>query len=319
LKRRRTWNFQSTALIHEIGHAVGLIHEHQRPDRNQFVTVNNPSIIPSQLSNFPIVPNELLVGAYDCTSIMHYPAGAFQIPNPPGAVPSIQPSLLSACNIGTMGQSAALTAQDIATVAFMYGRFTQAGAGVALANQTADVMTALAVDATGALTAIWVEGTDAWEGPARISGPTVAPVGAGIALCKQTDDTLTALVVDQSNRLNLLWVDGNGPWQGPIPFGPPNFDRSARIALCKQTDDILTALVVDATGRLNVTWVEGTGQWQGPIAFGPATFPAIAPIALCKQTEDILTAVLIDNTNSFNIAWVSETGTWNGPVPVYGV
>lgn len=31
-------------LMHEIGHALGLIHEHKRPDRNAFVTVNTPNI-----------------------------------------------------------------------------------------------------------------------------------------------------------------------------------------------------------------------------------------------------------------------------------
>ena len=79
------------------------------------------------------------------------------MPTPPNGIPSFQPSLLSACNIGTMGLSNALTAQDIATVAFVYGRFTQAGADIALANQTEDVLTAVAVDTTGALTAAWVE------------------------------------------------------------------------------------------------------------------------------------------------------------------
>ena len=35
-------------LMHEIGHALGLIHEHKRPDRNTFVTLNTANIAPGK-------------------------------------------------------------------------------------------------------------------------------------------------------------------------------------------------------------------------------------------------------------------------------
>ena len=31
-----------TTFLHELGHALGLIHEHKRPDRDQYVTVRTP-------------------------------------------------------------------------------------------------------------------------------------------------------------------------------------------------------------------------------------------------------------------------------------
>lgn len=64
--------------MHEIGHALGLYHEHQRPDRNQYVTVD-PSV--ANDVNYQIPSNGLPLGAYDCGSIMHYPVIAGQITN----------------------------------------------------------------------------------------------------------------------------------------------------------------------------------------------------------------------------------------------
>ena len=56
-------------IIHEIGHALGLIHEHQRPGRDSYVDINEPNIKRgdqySQQSGFNL-------GGYDYRSIMHY-------------------------------------------------------------------------------------------------------------------------------------------------------------------------------------------------------------------------------------------------------
>ena len=44
--------------LHEMGHAAGLIHEHQRPDRNEYVTVYDQNIHPSRVGDLSIwVPN----------------------------------------------------------------------------------------------------------------------------------------------------------------------------------------------------------------------------------------------------------------------
>jgi Astacin (Peptidase family M12A) len=69
-------------IIHELGHALGLLHEHQRPDRDQFITILWDNIIPSYHHNFEIRDNPLLVEEnhdYDYQSIMHYPEDGFSI------------------------------------------------------------------------------------------------------------------------------------------------------------------------------------------------------------------------------------------------
>jgi hypothetical protein len=69
-------------IIHELGHALGLLHEHQRPDRDQYVAIFWEKIIPSYYGNFEIRDNPLITEEnydYDYQSIMHYPAESFSI------------------------------------------------------------------------------------------------------------------------------------------------------------------------------------------------------------------------------------------------
>ena len=66
------------ALMHEIGHIAGLIHEHQRPDRDTYITLNDPD--PNN-GNTVVRHDGRTVGPYDCVSIMHYvPVGVLTDP-----------------------------------------------------------------------------------------------------------------------------------------------------------------------------------------------------------------------------------------------
>ncbi|QAY87993.1 M12 family metallopeptidase [Pseudomonas arsenicoxydans] len=59
------------AIQHEIGHAFGLIHEQQRPDRDNFVSIAWGNIDEKNRSNFDIL-SVTTVTEYDFESIMHY-------------------------------------------------------------------------------------------------------------------------------------------------------------------------------------------------------------------------------------------------------
>jgi hypothetical protein len=118
------------SIIHELGHTVGLWHEHCRHDRDQFVTVDFPNIDKSSWQNFAIdsiadepTPTSDIVD-YDFGSIMHYSetACAF-IDDTPVLIPK-QPLLPGV----VQGQRDGLSPGDLASVAELYAGVPAAAA-----------------------------------------------------------------------------------------------------------------------------------------------------------------------------------------------
>ncbi|KAK0066538.1 zinc metalloproteinase nas-13 [Biomphalaria pfeifferi] len=65
--------------LHELGHAIGLIHEHQRPDRDEYINVKMNNVHYALHSNFEKEPEEHINDydlPYDYSSIMHYYSSA---------------------------------------------------------------------------------------------------------------------------------------------------------------------------------------------------------------------------------------------------
>lgn len=76
--------FSTSSVIHEIGHTVGMWHEHSLSDRDCFVSVNYDNIRETSRDlthNFrKHVEDGEIIGDYDYQSIMHYPQWAFAQP-----------------------------------------------------------------------------------------------------------------------------------------------------------------------------------------------------------------------------------------------
>lgn len=101
------------SIIHEIGHAAGLFHEHTRSDRDSFVTVNWDIISDDKRMNFDIMDTGVeLIGDYEYGSIMHYGSSFF---SKTGGV------TLSAPDGITIGQREALSPGDLAAIDQIYG------------------------------------------------------------------------------------------------------------------------------------------------------------------------------------------------------
>lgn len=109
------------SVAHELGHAVGLWHEHCRNDRDKFVTIDETNIEDGCEDNFkqnwidgketPTVD----LGAYDYGSLMHYSADSFPIdPEVPVIIAKKLPANVK------MGQRDGLSAGDIAAVELLY-------------------------------------------------------------------------------------------------------------------------------------------------------------------------------------------------------
>jgi astacin len=107
-------NYCSTGnMIHEIGHAWGLWHEHTREDRDRFVTINCANITSGQSYNFTqnIVNGDDL-GVYDYNSVMHYNGSSFSA----NGLPTIE-TIPAGIPIG---QRAALSTGDVAAIRLLY-------------------------------------------------------------------------------------------------------------------------------------------------------------------------------------------------------
>ena len=136
--------------------------------------------------------------------------------------------------------------------------------GIALAQQTKDVLAGLSIGKDGAMYVTFKSGAGKWN-TVGISSQGIFPLGAKIAMAKQADNLLTALAIGKDGALRVSWVVGTGKWEGPVPISPNGmFHPGADIAMIKQTNDRLTAWVVGKNGWLYQAWVDGTGQWNTP-------------------------------------------------------
>lgn len=102
------WCITTYSIHHEIGHALGLLHQHTRSDRDNYVSVMYNKIDDGRIHDYEIEDAAGDLFDYDFDSVMHYPLGEklVAIAPVPGGV--------------NVGQRTHLSALDIKSVNAMY-------------------------------------------------------------------------------------------------------------------------------------------------------------------------------------------------------
>ena len=71
---------QRGTILHELGHVIGFFHEHNRPDRDNFIEIQWENVredLHDQFDKIPTTDVDSLGVPYDFGSIMHYSLDAF--------------------------------------------------------------------------------------------------------------------------------------------------------------------------------------------------------------------------------------------------
>jgi astacin len=101
------------AVVHEIGHAFGLMHEQSRKDRNAWLTVLYENVDNSNYLQFEQRNSSRDLGYYDYGSIMHYSNSGFSLDGN-AALETVPPGI-------PIGQRTGLSAGDIDNISRTYG------------------------------------------------------------------------------------------------------------------------------------------------------------------------------------------------------
>jgi hypothetical protein len=110
--------WHDSTILHELGHALGLMHEHQRADRDSYVSIDMSNVIEGKEHNYTRFATTRVVTAYDFDSIMHYDPFEFARDRSRRV---IEPRPEFAAQGRNMGRAASPSVLDRTALALVYG------------------------------------------------------------------------------------------------------------------------------------------------------------------------------------------------------
>jgi hypothetical protein len=125
------WNERN--ITHELGHAFGFIHEHQRPDRDTYISVDLTNVASDAQGNFTRLTLFDSLGQYDFLSVMHYRSNAFAIDT---AKPTMIPRSGYASFADSMGTASTASSLDRAAISNLYNHYLRSYTYTALSSTT---------------------------------------------------------------------------------------------------------------------------------------------------------------------------------------
>jgi hypothetical protein len=299
------------AIVHELGHAIGLQHEHQRGDRDAWMAVSAAAIA-LKPQDYARLDGEQMVGPYDLNSVMHYrwstPAAAADLTK----ISPVPPAVYAAPNMPSAG--------DLAGVCFMYG-IVPDRTPIASLRRTDETMEIWCVGPDGMVRGAWFDGE--WHSWYQLPGRTF-PLRSHLSVISRHEGHMELFGVDTNGFLcNIAWYGHWGEWTtigapaiGGLPPGTPALTPGSFVAARSRFRDHMEAWIVGADGQVHAVWWDGN-DWQGwydlPLPAGSA-FPVGAPIAIHCRTDDHMEIWAVDMNAMVRGNWWN--GTWQGWYPL---